>query len=370
MTTEQLEAQESELETETAIEAVADQTSSPEVTEGVSSSDTTEEDTRSPAEMARDEFLEKYGKAEDEGEGDEKPDEKPADAQAEAPKTEDAPEKSEAVQKDDSEDELRITDDEFKKLPENVRQRIGHLNARAKKAERQLEENATQVETFKDSHERFSQLTTFVEQNNIQPENVTKAFDMMAQLSKGDYDGFLAQVMPWVDLAQQATGKAYAPDLQERIDNGYLTEEAAREITQSRRKAEQAEGRAQQHETKLQAKTAEETQVENLDKIVSAVNAREAELRSSDPDYAQKSARVKAAMEFAMKRGGVPKTPAEGVEMVNDAYALIGQSKPAAPKLPTPPRPSSSTSTRGQAIPKSLNDVISQAAESYVPSRN
>lgn len=362
MKTELQEPQESELEPTTADEAVADTTSTPDVTEGVSASDAVAEDERTPGEKARDEFLEKYGEEEPEAE------ETPAEQE---PKAEEEPDPAEATRKDDSEDEHRLEDEVFKKLPEPVKQRIGHLNARAKKAERRLEEQSAEVETYKDSHQRFNTLQTYVQENNIQPENVTKAFDIMARLSKGDFEGFLTEIQPWVDLAQQATGKVYAPDLQDRIDNGYITEDVAVEITQARKQKELAEARAAQLKTVDDTRTAEAAATENVNSIVNAVNAREAEIRSSDPDYAHKAAKVKQLVNFALSNGVRLDTPAAAVKMVNDAYAAANAeaTKPQAPRPKTPPRPTSSTTARGQVQAASLEEALSQAAESYVPQK-
>lgn len=356
--------QESDQEQVTDEKSEAVETSTPDVTDGAPSSGAAAEEETSLAETMRDEFLKEFGEEEDEeGENSEKGDE-PEESSEKSKETsaerEDAPD-----DKDDADDEFRLSDDEFKGLPDSARKRIGHLNARAKKAERKLSEYEQELETTRDSHERFNRLQTFVQENEIQPENVTLAFDAMARLSHGDHKGFLEAVMPWVEMAQQAVGQSLPQDLQRMVDDGEMTDVAAREVSKARIQSANTEAREKKMQAKDQERSKQQKTTDHLNKIAKAVDAREAELKSSDPDYAHKAAAVKAYMEDVLSLGARPNTEEEAVTMLNKAYDYANSTvkKKPAPRA-TPPSPSASTVSRGQSVPKTLKDAIGTALES------
>ena len=365
-------------DTTAAPEAAADTTPSPSVTEGTSSSEVVDKAPESAADAIRNSFMEKWGSEnpEDTGESEEEAEpeaaeEDGAEEDAEAPVDAEAKQKSEdepsPADTDDGEDDLfRIPDEQFKALPDGVKKRLGHLNTRAKKAERELSEVNARIQPLEEKSSRFDQLQTFVQSHDIEPQNVTLAFNAMAKMSQGDFQGFLDLVTPWYQHAQQAVGAVIAPDLQQRVDDGYLTEEDARAMTKARTEAEVAKGRLNAR-TERDKQRDEETAAEtNRTKIINAINEREAHFKSSDPDYALKSAAIASTIEFAIRAGNVPKSVKEAQEMVNDAHAIVTKSfvKPK-PKPPaTPPRPSSSNPTRGEAQPATLQDALYQKLRS------
>lgn len=357
-------------EEQTAHEAEADQALSPGATEGASSSDAADEAPDSTADAILREFQETYGDEEpadtgaSEDEGD--PEDGETDADAEAADTEQSSQKEEtaaAAETDDADDDqFRIPDEQFKALPDGVKKRLGHLNTRAKKAERELAEREREMEPLKDAHQRFSQIQSFVQENEIEPQNVTLLFNAAAAMSKGDFSGFVKMVQPWYNLALQASGEAIDPELQQRVDDGYLTEEDAKELTRARISAQASQGKVQSMQQKNAAMNQAQQSQQEQGRILSAVQQRESHLQSSDADYALKSPAMKSMIEFALKSGAVPKTSEEAVRLVDEAYARVNATfkKPTPPK-PTPPRPSSSSTPRGNPAPETTKEAITQA---------
>lgn len=190
------------------------------------------------------------------------------------------------------------------------------------------------------------------------PQDVTAGLGIMAKLTSGDFEGFLKDVQPFYDRALQASGKSFAPDLQEQVNNGYLTEEAARTITRSRMEAEMARQESQRVTAKMEQTQQQTQQQAHLNDIVTAVNSREAELRQTDPDYAQKAPAMKRIMEFALSNGATPKNREQAIKMVNDAYEQATAAMPRPAPQPTPPRPSASTVARGKPAPVTLEDAL------------
>jgi hypothetical protein len=347
-------------QTEATVDVAAEQTLSPSETNGASSSEAAVEAPETSEEAIRREFLEKYGS----DDGEETPDAEDVAAAADDTDTPEAAQKPETdIQSDDDEDDaFRIPDEDFKGLPQGVKQRIGHLNAKAKKAEREKSELEAQITPLRDAHERFSTLQNYVKEHDIQPQNVTLAFDAMAKMSRGDFQGFIDAIKPFYDHALQAAGAAIAPDLQQQVDDGYLTEDHAKELTKARVQTQTFKGQAEQFRQRDSQRQEQERQGQQTNDMLAAINNREAQLKASDPDYALKSQAMRSAIQFALENGAVPKTKDDAIRMVNKAYENASASfvKPTPPKA-TPPRPSASTPSRGRPEPASTRDAITQA---------
>ena len=339
-------------ETETA-EAVADETSSPEVTDdGASSSEAAAEDQEEEGSLL--ELLEKDG--EDKAESAEEP-EPEAEVKADEPKAEHK-EETDAKSDDGDDEEYRLSDKDFNSLPDGVKKRIGHLNTRLKKTEREMAEVKAQAEQGQEAQSTLTALRTYISDNNMTDKDVELSLDAQAKFNTGDYEGYLSRVQEQVQLAMRALGQMLPDDLKQQVDQGYMTEEAARELTVARSKAETSSQALERERKQREDMAAERAQESASQQILSAVNAREAELRQSDPDYAHKAAAVKANMEFALGNGGMPASPEAAVKMVNDAYALAVANTPKPAPKPTPPRPSASTVSRGKPTPKSTLEAF------------
>lgn len=339
---------------QTAPEAEADTALTPSATDGASSSDAAEEAPESTADMLMREFQEEHGDPDAPEDAEESP-----ESDAEPAEAEQKPEEEQTDSTDDQ--EFRIPDEQFKSLPEGVRKRLGHLNTRAKKSERELGDLRKEMEPLKDAHERFTTLQNFVQENEIQPENVTTLFNAAAAMSKGDYQSFIDAVKPFYEQAQQALGTTIAPDLQARVDDGYLSMEDAQALTQARTQNQIHQGKIETLTNRQKADREAQSAQAAQQQMVSAITAREQELQSSDPDYAQKSQAMQSMVKFALENGARPKNAQDAVKIVNDAYARVNETfqKPAPPK-PTTPRPSASSSPRGNPEPKSTYELLMQ----------
>jgi hypothetical protein len=338
---------------EMTADAVADGALSPGATEGTSSSDVADQEPQSLADAIAKSFAEEYGDTEPGTEETEPAEEAPAEAEAEAP-----PDPAQQPETDDTEDDqFRLDDAEFRALSPKAKQRIGHLNARAKKAERELSQINESLPQLQQSHESLSKVQAFVRDNNIQPENVNKMFDMAAMLARGDYDGFLATIKPFYDYASQAAGQTIAADLQEQVENGYLTEAHARELTRARTQSQAYKAQAEQERQRVHQFTQQQQQQVAGDQIVQAVQAREAQLRSQDPDFAQKEPMLRSMLTVALESGAAPRTAQDAIALIDRAYAKI-PATPAPKPVATPPRPSASSPPRGNAQPKTAQEAI------------
>lgn len=337
-------------------DTVADEALSPSATEeGASSSDAADQEAISLAEALAKDFHEEHGDAEP-GPEETEPEEVEPESDDVPTESEQTPEHAEVDDADD--EEFRIPDDQFKALPAGVKKRIGHLNARWKKTERELSEVKAELPTLQDTHERFTKIQSFVQENNIEAENVTKMFNMAAMLSRGDFDGFLETVKPFYEHAAQAAGRTIAADLQEQVENGYLTEEHARELTRSRTQSQNYQAQAERYRTQAQQTQTQQAESQEQSRMVQAINQRESHLQASDPDYARKKPVIESLVKMAIKNGASPRTAQEAISLLDDAHAQAGSFAPSPAPRATAPRPTSTSPGRGAAEPASLKDAI------------
>jgi hypothetical protein len=258
-------------------------------------------------------------------------------------------------------DEHRIPDADFKALPPSVKKRIGHLSTSLGKTKRELEQVTAELPTLRDTHERFTRIQTFVQENQIQPENVTKMFDMAAMLARGDYKGFLDTIQPFYDLASQAAGVAIASDLRDRVDNGYMTEDDAKALTAARVQGQTAQAQAETYRKQLETRVQQERSTGTAQAVATAINQREAAIMASDPDYAQLKPAIESIVRTAVGAGVQIKTPEQALALLDSAYQTAKGLRPAKAPAPTPPRPTASNPNRGHPAPKTSLEATAQA---------
>lgn len=359
-------SQESEV---TQVTQTANEASSPDATNGASSSDAAAGKSID-AELLRDAFVKEWGdpaKEDDEDtlsasdEDDQQDDEADEADDSTSPKAE---QKQPDNQADDGDDEHRLSDEDFKALPEGARKRIGSLNTKLRKAEKVIQEYETKTSTYEDSHQRWTQFNEVIKANNVTPNDVAQAVEILGLVSSGDMEGFLKAIGPYVEVAELAVGRRLPPDLQAKVEDGYLSQEDAAEIARSRFLAARSQQQVQRFTQREQQQSQQQAHQATVQKIVSAVHAREEELKSSDPDYARLEPQVKRQIQYAIENGARPQSPEQAIKMVNDAYASVREMSARRPEPPksTPRRPSATSAARGHSQPKTFADAVKQAA--------
>ena len=317
---------------------VVDEAQSPSATEGAESSpaaDQVDAEEKSSDDAFREKFIAEYDgggepEAEETAEDEPKPDAEDKSAE---------PEHS----KDAEDDEARISDEEFKKLPESVRQRIGSLSTKLGKKDVELANVTSERDTFKTSHEQLEVVRKFSAENNLTPDGINTAMSVAAMFANGDYEGFMKAAGPMITQARQALGQEYAPDLQDQIDEGHMTEEAAMRLTQANLERDKAKADAKA----LADRQAEQTQVTGQQQLVAtmrtAMNDAESKIKLADPDYALVQKAVMDGVVAMIKEYGAPRTPSEAARWVRTAYSEVDKpAKRPAPK-PTPTTPSATS---------------------------
>ena len=246
------------------------------------------------------------------------------------------------------------TEAELKKLRPETRKRFEQLLTQRNEARQTIQ--ALQPELI-----QHRELQSRLQQNQLAPEDVNTLLGVGATLRRGDYQGFLNGITPYVMAAQEALGIRVSPDLQKQVDDGLIDEAAAKELTRTRHRAVQAEARLQDSDRATMASQ----QAQQVQHIRTAVDQWEAGIRQRDPDYAQISGAVRRTAQGLLQERGTPRTVQEAVALSQAAYdeakAAFVRVQPA--PRPTRPSPSSIHVATGasNSEPRSMKEAVVMA---------
>ena len=213
---------------------------------------------------------------------------------------------------DDKADDLNApdpTEGELRKLRPETRRRFERLLA-------QRNEARTALASAQPELDQHRQLQGYLTQHQLAPEDVNVLLGVGAALRRQDYQAFLDGVTPYVMAAQEALGLRVARDLQQQVNDGLLSDEAARELTRARHRAAQAEQRLQD----ATRSHAQDTNTRVVSGIKSAVDQWEANIRTRDPDFAHKADTVRRFSQALLQERGTPQTAEQAVALVQTAY--------------------------------------------------
>lgn len=209
----------------------------------------------------------------------------------------------------------------------------------------------------------YRAITEYMREASLSPAEVAEGFEVMGLLKAGD-PASLAKARDWLHDRVQALdltlGHILPPDLQTQVDGGLVTEDIARQLARSRANEAHLSQRRDADTTRQTEQRQANDVAQRQTQIASAVTDWEAGVKAKDPDYAKKVQLVEAQSRAIVQRTGrPPQTAAEGVQLVEAAYAEVNELlKPMAPaKRAITPAPTS-LSARAIAQPKTLREAI------------
>lgn len=295
----------------------------------------------------------------------------------------DAKDSSAKGDKPDEQDDMgEMTNEEYQSYHSKTRKRID----RFVRKEKALKE---EVETLRPAAERLARIESFVAEHKLSKDDMNVMFDAAASvkasgLSNEDFKSGV-EIMkamrndpqrayellaPVFQDLQKLIGEELSPDLRQQVQEGKITEEAAKEISRGRaaRLIQTTQAQQQEETSKVQAQQ-KERETLGLN-IGTAITNWEKSWKGSDPDYRTKAALWNDKMDVWIARLEVgkepmPQTAEEVIKMaekckkeVEDSFRKLRPPKPAIQPGPS----GASSSTGSKAAPKTMLDVVRTAA--------
>lgn len=241
------------------------------------------------------------------------------------------------AQPEDAQDESladipKLAPDVFSALPKEARTAFNALRK--------------QVATIRPDAERGQAVAKFLQASGITPQEFAELQDVGA-LMKRDPRQAREALLKHLDRLDTALGLKLPDDIKNDVDQGYLSEERATELSQKRAEADALRRQVEEREAAVAAHS-----------MGAAVEAWEQEIRRQDADYGRKQTNimreVTTQLELRKAQGRPVRTSAEAVALAQEAYATVNEMlKPFRAPAPVVPRgPSSAASSAPAAMPE------------------
>lgn len=238
-----------------------------------------------------------------------------------------------------------------------------HKHPRFKELLNERNEYRSKVQEFEADAGQYRTMRKYLDQVELSEEDAAKAIVLMAQVKHaqaGRYDA--EKVLTQLDelrssLAMRA-GKALPPDIQERLDEGLIDDETAKELAQARLLKQQAE----ESESKLEVRNRSDETRERIKQFTETANKWEAAVKARDPDYDLKRDAIADYVRLLRQERGNPATKEEVMILLRDAYQTVNKRYGSMTPRPQPKAPGL-TSDRSHAPeaptpePKTLLDA-------------
>jgi hypothetical protein len=272
---------------------------------------------------------------------------------------------------DDDEDEEDVSDDDFEdfspeeraKLKKATAERFDKLKGLYRESKEKVTDLTAQLEQANERAGYYDQFVSYLDENRISQNEANQLFHIGA-LMKNDPAQALALITPYYNDLLHITGNILPPDLQQQVNQGYITKQHALELSRLRMSGQTQQAINEERQT-YQQQREQGRQQQNVANMQTAIADWERQWSSSDPDYAKKKDRVLDRVELllvrAQKQGNLPKTVDEAIKLANKAKveveADLRQQKPRK-KVSTV---DGGSSTQNLPEPKDTQDVIRRA---------
>lgn len=246
----------------------------------------------------------------DKAKADSPTDEKVEEVPEDAVKTESSDDKetSEKNEEKDKKDEVPL-DDKDKALPFHNHPRFREV----------IKERATfkqKVDELTPAAQRATSIDQYCQKHGISDDEFNSAIQLTALLHT-DPPKALEALRAYVDTLEVSLGNKLPMDLQKEVDEGTLSLERAKELTNARIKTQGLEHTSK----KTEAQVAQERQAS----IASAVNSWDQQKRTSDTAYDKKYPMIEKTF-IALCTMKPPRTPADAIKLAEEAYAEVNKS--------------------------------------------
>jgi len=213
---------------------------------------------------------------------------------------------------------------------------------------------------YQNDSEQYKKITDFIQANNLSAKDAVEGFKIMSALRNNPEEGY-KMLQFHLNNVGNLTGKNLPKDIQEKVDDGFLDEDAAKELSQARASLHRERAMRQQ----TQQRFTNASQSANETQMADAVKSWGEQTLANDPDFSLKQDEFNDRISAIVAEHGTPKSPEEVVEIANSAYATINERF----KSRQPSKQPMKSSTKGKlggvpiAEPTNMRDIVSQALQ-------
>ena len=267
-------------------------------------------------------------------------------------------EEEEMEVKSDEETEVKTEDDseDYSNVPFNKHPRFQKLIAE----KNELKELSNK---YRNDSEQYKKITDFIQANNLTAKDAVEGFKIMSALRNNPEEGYKI-LQHHLNNVGNLTGRNLPKDIQEKVDDGFLDEDAAKELSQARA----ALYRERQMREQTQQRFTNASTAANETQMADAVKLWGEKTLANDPDFSLKQDEFNDRISAIVSERGVPKSPEEVVQIADDAYATINERFKARQPSKQPMKSSTKGKLGGVPVPEpnSMRDIVSQALQAKV----
>jgi hypothetical protein len=276
----------------------------------------------------------------------------------------DALQPEEPVEETETSEEVEVTEsietsgeiskEDYKDVPFNKHPRFRSLVA-------EKNELKDLTAKLKGDSEQYSKITGFIDRNNLSAKEAVEGFKIMAAI-RNNPDEAYKMLEHHLGNVSKITGKVLPEDLQSKVDDGFLDEDAAKELSQTRASL----AREQYLRKADSAKSVSRQQSAQSEVMGTALQTWGETTLAKDPDFGLKQEEFNDRVVALVNERGRPQTQADVLGLVDEAYETVNERFRARQPQPTQLRTATGGKLSGtpRAEPKSLSDAISMAFES------
>jgi len=246
-----------------------------------------------------------------------------------------------------------LTPEEEAKLP-------FHKHPRWKQVLTERNDLRERVTSLEDPARQFGLVQEFMTKNNLTSSGMADLFTVAA-LMQNDPDKAIPVVQNYLEQLQLITGQKLPPDLASQVDEGAITEAAAKELHMARLNVTRSQTAAQEAARTSQEQARRVRDTEN----VSAVNAWEQTAKVADPDFDRKkpfvidAIKVRLAAEPNVNQARAVQIAKEAYASVNDRFkGLVPQQRQLTPTTPRGSDTVASATGTHSSPPKSALEAV------------
>ena len=257
--------------------------------------------------------------------------------------------------------EPQIEADDWSDVPFNKHPRFRKLVSE-KNEQRKL------AEQFREDSAQYQKIVDFIGSNNLSAEDAAEGFRIMSLIKNNP--GEAHEILQGhLNSVNELTGKKLPDDIQGKLDDGFLDEDAANELSQARanlQREQQLRQQDKENAEQVEQVSRKQKADQQLNYLRKVVKDWEDTTRNSDPDFSLKQDEINDRVAALVNERGRPVTSEQVLGIANDAYETVNGRY----KARTPQRQNIRTSTGGKlsgtpvAEPSSMHEVISNVLNS------